>query len=1060
MATWAPGDSTDHLHTIETLGTTWVYTKSLIAKGQVGPKQHAVSLGESRNDTLFLEQQVPQDDGRVYRRFGSYPSLKEYAAHCHTDNHHMFEVLLNTSRGVKLYFDLEDVEVKGKWIRVDINAFLEDLQAKHKKYFGVELPRNCIMVSNSGGLSEKASKLFKQSFHVVVYDGLAASSVKEVKKIAKQWFSECEYVDMAVYGSMQSFRMIHNSKAGSSRILIPEGHTGFFDHCPSQFRFKSGRLNMDRFNKVAAEEDGIRMAAGLIPCNVEATTCPMVLDPDTFDAHDAGCLLQVIPNSGEHQQPFESFWRIGLAALNCGVPYEEFRAWAAQSSKHGTSGRDQTSRLYNLPPSSTGYSVETLRKIANKARPGLLGTSSNLAVGQCMYPTMDLETLGIEFDFNFYEDESHYVGNIYNEWQHHPHLVVRSMMGTGKTTKICRALTAMKPSSVLILTCRRSLAATSMGTYREVFPDLTHYLHLKNKEINNSKFLVCQLESLHKVTSKFEVVIIDESESNLNQFHSSTTHKQFDAIWRAFQRIVSDADKTIWADAFITDRSIQACLDLTKDPSRMKVLWNKRHPIRRTAVRIGKAKQTGRFDNDFKQKARELTLAGKEVFMVSAWKNLLLQTAPYLPQPIRLIHGDTTEKEKALLADPDAYLEGYKSFGCTTALTVGTNVTRAMDCVLLLSSCLTGLVRDVFQSQMRVRNLRDNIMFYMVHHGAKNDSAFPIFSRGRLQSYIDGDAMLGPDQMAILRLKANTSLPLWLQHLYVFNQQERNVSTYKHQEMFNEYLSVCGYNNLQVEEDKEELPLPLLPAIDPGLHFDLIDDITQDTFHDRLKQWHDQLLPAKEAAEMLKYDVTKVKMIPATPEVQAAAFEIYIKNPMAIQQKLAHVSHETGIDKIGVLAKHAYHDLPNEGKLKWVAVLVDILGINHTQEVGVLIERDRLQKACELILSNLEHVQKVFKIGGSNRGLATLNLIFNKIGFTRVALKDRQQRRSKGMRVETGDFTISPALNSPYANCCLNYFVCRHLQDYKLEVSQHGEEAGAYRETGEPTSNEVQAPEG
>lgn len=1027
--------SQDTLYHMEHLGTSWVYTKTAIMKGQTGPKQEAVRLGLEKGHKLFLEAQVAADNGRVYRRFGSYPSLKEFAEHVHSDNHHMFEILLDSSRGVKLYFDLEDTEVKGKCVRVDINAFIEDLQAKYLQYFDVELPRSCIYVSNSGGLYEKTA-LYRQSYHVVVYDGMAASSVREVKNITMQWFADCAYVDKAVYGGMQSFRMINNSKASSARVLMPEDRgTGYFEHSPCQFRTKATRLNMKKFTKVVEREDGIRAAAGLLPAVIEASPCPVVLDPDTFDADDATCLLQVIPNSGEQQQPFQTFWTIGLACLNCGVPYNDFKAWAAQSDKHLTSGRDQSSRLYDLKPSSTGYNLSSLRKIAMKARPGVLGSSSNLAVAQCMYPMMDLAAMGIAHDYNFYEEDTHYVSNLIPEWEAYPHLILRSMMGTGKTTKICKALSVLKPPSVLILTCRRSLAATAMGTYRDVLPDLTHYIHLKNKEINEAKYLVCQLESIHKVTGNFDTVIVDESESNLNQFHSSTTQNKFDAIWQSFERIMSNAKRTVWADAFVTDRSLQACLDLTGDPARMKFLWNKKHTLKRKAVRLGNAVKDGRYSPLFQQKAHELKLAGKEVFMVSAWKKLLLDVAPYLPQPVRLIHGGTSEQEKALLADPDAYLEGHRSFGCTTALTVGTNVTRPMDVVLLHSSCYTGLVRDVFQSQMRVRHLRDNLMYYMVHHGDKCDAAFPVFSRGRLQRYVDGEEMYGPKLESIVQCHKYKKLCKALQHLYVFNQQERNVSTYKHLEMFNEYLKVCGYNTLDVEEIDDTIPLPLVPAIDPGVKFDLIDDITHETYTNRFKEWRDQLLPSKEADEMLKHDVTVVKMIPAPLLAQRWCFEKYIKSPMVIEQKLAHVSHETGINTRGHLAEHGYHDLPNEGKLKWTSAIVDSLGIAHTQEVGVLIDRHNLQKTCELILENVEHVQKVFKIGGSHNGLATLNLIFNKIGFTRVASKDRKQKMQKGVRKETGDFTISPALNSPYAACCITYFVAKHLKDYKLEVT-------------------------
>ena len=59
-----------------------------------------------------------------------------------------------------------------------------------------------------------------------------------------------------------------------------------------------------------------------------------------------------------------------------------------------------------------------------------------------------------------------------------------------------------------------------MGAYREALPQLVHYQ--KSPHIEEERFLVCQLESLWRLTLAYDIVILDESESILAQFSSET----------------------------------------------------------------------------------------------------------------------------------------------------------------------------------------------------------------------------------------------------------------------------------------------------------------------------------------------------------------------------------------------------------------------------------------------------------------------------------------------------------------------------------------------------------
>lgn len=1027
------------------LGAKWLYTTTNGSGFATGPKHEAVRLGKDAGHKFFVERQTAGPAGRTYRKWSSYPNVGHLASEIGTANHHLFEVI-PPDNPCKLYFDLEDKTVKeqGRDVRVhvDIVAFVERLRQCYERYFDNPLPANCIFVTESPGIDK--GRVWKQSYHVTCFDTFAMPSCKEVGKLCKLWFADMPFVDKAPYQNYQSYRMLNQSKAGSTRTLAADqGIGGYWEHSASSFRTKPKIFNMGKLEKVLRREDGVRIAANQVPDYIATTECPVEIDPDEFDADDGAHLLKVIPNTGEGQTR-QVWMTVGLAANNSGVPYAAFQAWSAQSSKYGTSGRDESRRLYDVPRKVDGYNLDTLRKVAKKSRPGLLATSSNIAVAQCMYPTIDFEAQQIPYSFHFHQEDTHWLGDILPEWDAHPHLILRSAMGTGKTTQVCAALKVLAPKSTLIITNRCTLAATSMGTYGAVLPGLVHYK--KVKDWSKADHVVCQLESLWKVKRSYDFIIYDECESILHQFMSSTAHKHFNEILATFEKVTRAAKRTLWADAFVTDRSIVTCKELTTGG--MKFLWNKKQPLKRRAIQLSPCREPSlsgtRLDiaGCFQKCISKLRDAGKTIFFVCAWNGILMEVEPYLPQPARLIHGKTTQGEKEMLTEPDEYIKGHKSFGCTSSLTTGANFQTPMDTVVVFSAANTALVRDLFQSQMRVRNLTDNLMYYYSYSYTKNESAFPVFSKTSLRRWVDGREVMGPKDLKemVATIGSLSTLPKWAQELWVYNQQERNVSTYKHTLMFNEYLKLCGYNVTELEEEDDGYVLTKLPPpMDPELQFYHIDDISREVYEERLKAWYDQALAPEEADEMSKYHVCNVMMAPASESAQAFLFSRYVKNAASIDSKLAHVSHELGLAPIGKLSDHGFHDLPNKGKLEWTAAIVKQLDIEHTQDVGALITRKNLQSTCELLLDNIDHVKVVFKLGPSQSGISTLNSIFRHIGFTMVSQKERTRKRTGDKFVEAGDFVVSKDVRNDYSGYCINYLVCKHLEKWMIGLFESNE---------------------
>ena len=168
------------------------------------------------------------------------------------------------------------------------------------------------------------------------------------------------------------------------------------------------------------------------------------------------------------------------------------------------------------------------------------------------------------------------------------HIFVRSRCGTRKSCRCKELLERVKPSSVLILS-PRVVFGRSMMHFKTVLPDLRVYSDLSHDELKTHRYLICQMESVWSVAEHYDCIIIDESESCLYQL-SSTTVTRFEAVTEAFECVVRSSNLCIWADAFLSDRTLVVAREL--DPGTTAVLVHNTHVSdKRQAFCVGRYKQ-------------------------------------------------------------------------------------------------------------------------------------------------------------------------------------------------------------------------------------------------------------------------------------------------------------------------------------------------------------------------------------------------------------------------------------------------------------------------------------
>ena len=131
-------------------------------------------------------------------------------------------------------------------------------------------------------------------------------------------------------------------------------------------------------------------------------------------------------------------------------------------------------------------------------------------------------------------------------------LVVRGACGTGKTTALCECIRDLPTTAkVLIISFRRSLAGKQ---YHELQP----LGFVKYDEVNTpyyyQKRLIVQIDSLHKVRGKYDLLVLDEVEYVLQHLVEFVKEKR--AVFEALCQHIKFSEYVIAMDALLYDTTI------------------------------------------------------------------------------------------------------------------------------------------------------------------------------------------------------------------------------------------------------------------------------------------------------------------------------------------------------------------------------------------------------------------------------------------------------------------------------------------------------------------------
>ena len=747
---------------------------------------------------------------------------------------------------------------------------------------------------------------------------------------------------------------------------------------------------------------------------------PMLED---VNPQSVSSLLQYLQTPGRDDDG-DLMFRVACICRNERVQFEAFDSWCRKNPDFDpTAARSVWSAAANRPAGGHAYDIHTLQGLVKQENPYIMQAARDQWINQCINITLDLASLGVRY----VRYDERYVLPLAEEWGKASHILLRSAMKTGKTTTATKAIQTLPHKSALIITNRKTLSWSCMGSdgYLKAFPGLKHYLDQSNAFMFEWDYVVVQLESLCRVGERFDVVVLDECESLLQQFSSSTMHRLAET-WERFQQVVRAAKWCLWADAFLQDRSIAICLAILGTPESMVVIENTHQPTNRQATQVG-------WDRTAKDGMMNTlqALSGDRNYFVSASRKFLEESEHLLPQPRLSITSKTPGIAKDL-ADATTLFGKFQNVCATGALTTGVNcaVQGHFDNVVLFFSAAKGmLVRDMMQASLRVRELTKERLFYGVYPRYHETKAFNVYNREALGDIIAGrvelERQLAKDEAADQLWDLRDELDPILQQLWVYNQQELNVSAFFHGQMVQRYLKVCGYQHKDEELSAElvdqatDLANTLPGSATPA--YDDIPDIDRNEFiciANKIKRCIaselKKLMFLKHISD--RYNLRQDRLAPL--DVRRRLFEQYVKDPDSLKDRLRNIraEHRGGVKGVS----SAFQD-NRTGKLHLIQQVCKALGIQHTQEVGVNIEAETMQEACRWVLAHKSELQGAFGLRqrekeveaseGSTkdfavkRGLDILNAALLLWGFTKVCKAKTRIRKNK---VDVTPYTVLP----------------------------------------------------
>lgn len=986
-------------------------------------KQPVLDYADKHGYEFVIAVDKNNKGGKFYE---TLPTVNDYMKKYSLTNIHAYELLRDNTE-VKLYFDIEWYHNK---VSLSFDEVLHSIKKHYQGFFKHELLDEHIMISQS--CNEE-----KESYHVVINNGLYFHNNKEIQYLIAYMIEneDDERIknhgwDRGVYDKDRVFRMPYQSKYGSERVLtmkngkVKDHLIRRYSHCefkgyyefekssdPSWITKRTTTTKTTTSTKTkttkttkTTEHSSENITTAILHSHLEDPDTEKVFESEEVDVDDVKSMLECLGNNDYH---YSIFFAIACVVKNEKLPFEVFDKWCKKSKKYTPSSPQcqyKPEDTWKKIKTKVGYNKATLRNMLYYKYPNLKKTHTAILLDQITKPTINFEKYGYDI-YSYCEKYCKPLTD--NNLKDYDDFVLRSHLGTGKSTAICKFIKKMKLKSILCITPRVMFANSIYSDLKNAEPNFKLYKDIPKNERGKYDFMVCQLESLTTLRDHYEMVIFDESESNFMQFHSGTMKENFDLITEAFRTIITKAKIVICADAFISNRTL-CIMKLLRPNSRKIYIENTFQPYKRVCNNVGKTdKQMVSFFTKFKEKnpdSRNIIATGSRknsegLFSKATDKNKTL-----------LINSFSSDTYARQLQNVNEFWDEYMDIIYTSSITVGISYDseKLFDNLFLHFSVFGCTVRDMFQASLRARNIKNNVLYYSNYSSYYGEERPYVFDFDKLMEIID-------------HRTEGKDMELWVKHLWVYNEKELNTNARFHQELIDRYLFMCGYTknlfdqDIDLAEDSDE---------DSYTHqYENIESIDFDESENINRKIVMGEADTKDKLEYLKYTFNhevlyRYKTIDL--EIRKSMFQSYIQHKEKILDKQRNIYYEK--DENHYIRCSTYHD-NIEQKRESIIKIKELLEIENTFDINE-ISRDKLDVMRKYFNNNVDYIQNTWKLPKNfwfnklksepvkdihKRTIGTLQTIFSQwSGSDFKKGKRTRKRNEEGQRVEVSNYETAP----------------------------------------------------
>lgn len=772
------------------------------------------------------------------------------------NNDNLYE-LITENQPVRLYLDLEIEEEMNEEDRQErLKIFLELFKSQFFTIFEQQINDDDIVILNS-------SKKGKLSYHIVFLryyfehcyllkafiNYLETQILLNDEAYTRLYWKKNEkekfIMDFAPYGKNRLFRLVNQSKIGSNiKLKIISNHQPI-DSFIGVYNITENDILLNFNKEYVKEQVKIKISKG----TKEPQLKNNLIDDDWADNKNTLLefykmsyddlqelpkwkqYLYLIPNNNVS---YQNWLIIGYAIRYCGGQKNDWIEWSKLSKGYKAGECDNFQKFHTADGQGFGeekkcYNIYTLRRYAKIAHPAFFKEKRQLF--NCLFD-MDTENINIIEEKSFFlsQEGTTDENNIFNDDKIN---ILYAFLGKGKTTAIKRLIKEKNYERILCLSPRQAFARFLASDF-----DITCYLDGEGSYYSDK--LVVSVESLYKININmdYELIVIDESESILNQFSSPTMNARYLQIFNTLIEIINRAKKVICADAFISNRTINFCKSFNE---KITMIKNNTQPTKRTAIEVEK--------NDFNSCLINELKNGKKNYICFSSKTELTTLKNILKCDDALGLKDFNKNALYYYGKgDDCIFKTLKNINeewtnasivvTSPTITVGNSYSvKDHFNKVFINASPTCSVRDTFQTQMRVRYLKDDEMIFSLptkrqynYYKTRNLLYFDVidmfdeFQEGKKEMIINLINDINSDDLQELKNKFENlqETPKALKEILYFNLLEQSISNTYYNDLFYLYLEKCGYilqtskNNFEKveEQEGEQIPYEEIKIID------------------------------------------------------------------------------------------------------------------------------------------------------------------------------------------------------------------------------------------------------